>query len=186
MCSHQWQAIIPDPDPMPKSEPGPNRHHFRIWIKMALQSGLIDRLPPVYEPGELQNPLRTEEFARQLLAELRHPDASRRTLKEIIASARQFKSWVEARRKDDRHRARSRPGPKNGLLKCHPVSREHCHRMKVHRTERGEQSNRIPAPSCIPCGTIGSTAWKDDRAIRGSMTKNIVKLGGLANAGIGQ
>jgi hypothetical protein len=90
---------------MPKSEPGSNRHHFRIWIKMALQSGLIDRLPPMFEPDGFQTALKTDEHARQLLAELRDPDSSRRTLKEIIASARQFKSWVEARRKDSRHRA---------------------------------------------------------------------------------
>ena len=96
---------------MPKTEPGPNRHHFRIWIKMAIQSGLIDRLPPLYEADDFQTPLKTEEFARQLLAELRDPDASRRTLKEIIARARQFKSWVEARRKDSRHRRADRVPP---------------------------------------------------------------------------
>ena len=73
---------------MPKSEPGPNRHHYRIWIKMAIQSGLIDRLPPLYEPGVSPcAPLRTEEYARQLMTELRDPDGSNRTRKEIIASA---------------------------------------------------------------------------------------------------
>jgi hypothetical protein len=89
---------------MPKPEAGPNRHHFRIWIKMALQSGLIDKLPPIYEPDGFQNALRTDQYARHLLAQLRDPDASHRTFKEIIADARRFNSWVETRRKDARSR----------------------------------------------------------------------------------
>jgi hypothetical protein len=101
-------------DPMRKTEPRPIRHHFRIWLKMAIQSGLIDRLPPLYEADGFQTPLRTDEYARQLVAELRDPDASRRALTEIIASARQFKSWVEARRKESRHRA---------LIECRPEER---------------------------------------------------------------
>ena len=105
---------------MPRPEPGPNRHHFRIWIKMAIQSGLIDKLPPLYEPQGLQNPLRTGEYARRLLVELRDPDASRRTLKEIIADARQFKSWVEARRKDGRLRMMVESRPEERIIEMPP------------------------------------------------------------------
>jgi hypothetical protein len=85
---------------MPKPEPGPNRHHYRVWLKWAIESGLIEKLPPLYDPDGIQNPQRTEAYARQLMAELRDPDSLKRPLKLIIADARQFKSWVEARRKD--------------------------------------------------------------------------------------
>jgi hypothetical protein len=36
---------------MPKLQPGPNRHHFRVWIKMAIQSGLIEspKLHPMWD-----------------------------------------------------------------------------------------------------------------------------------------
>jgi hypothetical protein len=105
---------------MPKPEAGPNRHHFRIWIKMALQSGLIDKLPPVYERGGVQNPQRTDQYARHLLAELRDPDASHRTLKEIITDARQFKSWVETRRKDGRSRMLMDSRPEDRVIEMPP------------------------------------------------------------------
>ena len=151
---------------MPKTEPGPNRHHFRIWIKMAIQSGLIDRLPPVYEPDGFQTPLRTDECARQLLAELRDPDSSRRTLKEIIASTRQFKSWVEARQKDGRHRGSSMTVPRSELSTCHPLNLESCLPMKEDRGENRDPINPTRVPDCIPCGTIGLTAWKDNLTTR--------------------
>jgi hypothetical protein len=105
---------------MPKPEPGPNRHQFRIWIKMAIQSGLIDKLPTLYEHQGSQNRPRTGEYARQLLTELRNPDASRRTLKEIIADARQFKSWVEARRKDGRLRMMVKSRPEERIIEMPP------------------------------------------------------------------
>ena len=105
---------------MPKPEAGPNRHHFRIWIKMALQSGLIDKLPSIYEPDGFQNALRTDQYARHLLAELRDPDASHRTLKEIIADARRFKSWVETRRKDARSRMLMDSRPEDRRIEMPP------------------------------------------------------------------
>jgi hypothetical protein len=105
---------------MPKPEPGPNRHHFRIWIKTAIQSGLIDKLPPHYEPDGTQRPLRTDEHAHHLLAELRDPEASRRTLKEIIADVRQFKRWVESRQKDDRRRTLVEGRPEERIIEMPP------------------------------------------------------------------
>ena len=107
-------------DPMPRPEPVLNRHHFRVWIKTVLQSGLIDKLPPLYEPRGFQRPLGTGEYARQLLAELRDPEASERTLKEIIADARQFKSWVEARRKDGRLRMMVESRPEERIIEMPP------------------------------------------------------------------
>jgi hypothetical protein len=84
---------------MPRNESPPNRHHYRVWIKWAIESGLLDKVPPVCDAegcGTLQPTL---EYARGLLAELRDPDSSRRPLKQIIADARQFRGWVEARQK---------------------------------------------------------------------------------------
>ena len=142
---------------MRKPEPGPNRHHFRIWIKMAIQSGLIDKLPPHYEPDGTQRPLRTDEHAHHLLAELRDPEASRRTLKEIIADVRQFKSWVESRQKDDRRRSLVESRPEERIIEMPPGRpRERRTTPIEDRDEPDEQIRRIPIPSCTRCGTNGS------------------------------
>jgi hypothetical protein len=135
---------------MPKPETSPNRHYFRIWIKMALQSGLIDRLPPVHEPAGAHGSLRTDEYARQLLAELRDPDASRRTLKEIIASARQFKGWVEARRKDSRHRALMEDRPEERVIEM-PPGRSRVLPPDERRPRRDHRTNQPdPSPKLHP------------------------------------
>jgi len=85
--------------PMPKQEPGANRHHLRVWIKWALESGVLDKLPPLCDAEGCETPQPTDQYARGLLAELRNPDSSTRPLKQIIADARQFRLWVEARQK---------------------------------------------------------------------------------------
>lgn len=128
---------------MPKPEPVPNRHHFRIWIKMAIQSGLIDRLPPTYNGDGFQHPLRTDEYARRLLAELRDPEASHRTLKEMIASARQFKNWVEARRKDSRHRALMEGRPEERIIDI-PPGRPRAAPEHERRPRRTQQPDTNP------------------------------------------
>jgi hypothetical protein len=87
---------------MPKQESTANRHPLRVWIKWGLETGLFEKLPPEYDPEGQANYQRTESYARHLLAELRNPDSSRRTLQQIIADARQFRAWVEARQKDYR------------------------------------------------------------------------------------
>jgi hypothetical protein len=87
---------------MSKHEPGPNRHHFRIWIKWALESGLLDKLPALCDPEGCETPQPTDKYARGLLAELRDPGSSTRPLTQIIADARQFRAWVEARQKHGR------------------------------------------------------------------------------------
>ncbi len=43
LCPSQGQAGFLWYNPKPKPERGPERHQLRIWINMALQSGLIDR-----------------------------------------------------------------------------------------------------------------------------------------------
>jgi hypothetical protein len=105
---------------MSKPESGPNRHHFRIWVKMAIQSGLIDRLPPLYEPDPFQVSVKTGEYARRLLAALKDPDSSGRTFKEIIADARRFRSWVESRRKDSRRRTLAEGRPEERVIDMPP------------------------------------------------------------------
>jgi hypothetical protein len=105
---------------MSKPESGPNRHHFRIWVKMAIQSGLIDRLPPRYEPDAYQDSVKTGEYARQLLVALQDPDSSGRTLKEIIGDARRFRSWVESRRKDSRRRTLVEGRPEERVIDMPP------------------------------------------------------------------
>ena len=46
---------------MPRPKPGPNRHHYRVWIKWVLESGLIDRLPPRYDFAESESPRDTAQ-----------------------------------------------------------------------------------------------------------------------------
>ncbi len=87
---------------MPGQESSSNRHPLRIWIKWALETGLFEKLPSEYASAGSENPFGTESYARHLLAELRNPDSSRRTLQQIIADARHFRTWVEARQKDYR------------------------------------------------------------------------------------
>lgn len=87
---------------MPKHEAAPNRHHVRVWIKWAIESGLLEKLPPVCDAEGCATPQPTDQYARKLLAELRDPDASRRPLKEIVADAQRFRRWVEARQKSCR------------------------------------------------------------------------------------
>jgi hypothetical protein len=84
---------------MPHSEPGPKRHQLRVWLKWAVESGLLDKLPPQFHPDDSHNPQPTDHYARQLLAELRDPDSSTRPLSQIVADARRFRAWVEFRQK---------------------------------------------------------------------------------------
>jgi len=70
-----------------------------MWIKWALESGLLDKLPPLCNALGCETSQPTEQYARGLLAELRDPESSTRPLKQIIAAARQFRMWVEARQK---------------------------------------------------------------------------------------
>jgi hypothetical protein len=87
---------------MPKNEPVASRHHLRVWLKLALETGLIEKLPPHYAPDDSQPPQPTDRFARQLVAELRDPDSSRRPLSQILADARRFRAWVDIRQKVNR------------------------------------------------------------------------------------
>ncbi len=87
---------------MPKHEVGANRHQMRVWLKWAIESGLLDKLPPQYDPDDSQTTQPTDRHARQLLAELRDPDSSTRRLSQVLADARRFRAWVEFRQKISR------------------------------------------------------------------------------------
>ncbi len=87
---------------MPASQPGANRHQLRVWLKWAIESGLLDRIPPQYDPDGSGDTRPTEDYARWLLDELKAPEGGRRLLSEILAAARQFRDWVEYRQKVSR------------------------------------------------------------------------------------
>jgi hypothetical protein len=89
-------------DPMPQHEPGTNRHPLRVWLKRALETGLLERVPPQCDPDGTGDPQPTDEYARRLLAELKDPESSKRSLREILAAARRFVNWVEYRQKMSR------------------------------------------------------------------------------------
>jgi hypothetical protein len=131
---------------MPKPDAGPNRHHFRVRIKMAIQSGLIDKLPPVFEPWGSQGSENTDAYAHQLLTVLRDPDASARALKEIIADARQFKTWVEAHRKDGRLRMLVESRPEERIIEL-PSGRP---RPATAREQRPRRIKRTNEPDTHP------------------------------------
>jgi hypothetical protein len=88
--------------PMPKQEHNTNRHSLRVWIKWALEARLFEKLPPHYDRGGANSGQSTIVYARALLAELRNPNSSKRTIKEMIADAGEFRAWVGARQKDCR------------------------------------------------------------------------------------
>jgi hypothetical protein len=87
---------------MPTKDHGTGRHPLRVWLKLAIESGLLDRVPPRYDPDGSGDPQPTQEYARQLLAELKDPESGGRLLKEILADARRFREWVEYRQKVSR------------------------------------------------------------------------------------
>ncbi len=84
---------------MSKPEPKWTRGQLRIWLKWVLQSGLLDRLPPHYDPEGASQPATPEEVARRLLAGLQDPELKGPALAPVMAEARQFHDWVQARQK---------------------------------------------------------------------------------------
>jgi hypothetical protein len=87
---------------MAAPQPAGNRHQLRVWFKGAIESGVLDRVPPQYDPGGSGDPQPIDDYARGLLTELKDPDSSRRPRQEIIAEARRFRDWVEYRQKMSR------------------------------------------------------------------------------------
>jgi hypothetical protein len=80
---------------MPTSQSGANRHQLRVWLKSAIESGLLDRVPSRYDLDGSGDFEFTEYYAHRLLTELKYRNANRRALHSIVAQARQFREWVE-------------------------------------------------------------------------------------------
>jgi hypothetical protein len=87
---------------MPRQEPSAGRHQLRVWLKLAIETGVLDRVPPRYDPDGSGEPQSTHDYARRLLVELKDPESSERLLGEILADARRFREWVEYRQKVSR------------------------------------------------------------------------------------
>ena len=131
---------------MPKPDPCPGRHQLRVWMKIAIESGLIETLPPFYHRDGFESSKRTEEYARQILAELHDPEAASRPLREIITDARQFKAWVESRRKNQLKRALVQGRPEERIIDMPPGRPRTAPRNEVGspRAERTSQPDTNP------------------------------------------
>ncbi len=79
---------------MPNHDAGMNRHLLCVWLRWATETRLLEHLPLEYDPGDVQAPQPTDEYARVLLSELRNPDSSTRPLSQILADGRRFRDWV--------------------------------------------------------------------------------------------
>lgn len=96
---------------MSKPAPPPKPNPLRTWLKQAIQSGALERIPSHF-PAGAGGSRDTMDYAHELLAELRDPDTSPRSLDEIVADAQRFRRWVESRQQVSRRiiLAESRPG----------------------------------------------------------------------------
>jgi hypothetical protein len=135
-----------DADPMPRAEQNTNRHHLRVWIKLALETGVLDKVPRQLMLDDLTEPCDAPEYARQLLADLKDPQSSRRTLAQILADARRFRQWIEARRKDSVRLILTgrQPGDssrRENLLKSRSI---------VHERPRAAREPSKPEPALDP------------------------------------
>ena len=76
-----------------------DRAQQRSWLRLALTSSLLDRVPPRYDPGGDHQGPRTVVHARKLLNELMDPDIGTRSPADVLADIRAFREWVEARQR---------------------------------------------------------------------------------------
>jgi hypothetical protein len=125
---------------MPKSSPPPKPNPLRVWLKQAIQSGALERIPSHYPVGRGSRD--TLDYAGELLAELRDPDTSPRPLNEIVADAIRFRQWVESRQQISRRiiLAESRPGDGFDPRPPQPSRDDH------HRPAARESSAPRPVP----------------------------------------
>lgn len=80
--------------------PPPKPNQLRVWLKQAIESGALERIPSQYPLASGSRD--TFEYARGLLAELRDHAANARPLEAIVKDARQFRAWVETRQQVSR------------------------------------------------------------------------------------
>jgi hypothetical protein len=87
---------------MPRPEPIPSRGQLRAWLKMAVQSTMLDRVPADYEPDGPGTGGPTREYARGLLARWQALDPGTTPPTHILAETCAFRVWVEARQRTSR------------------------------------------------------------------------------------
>jgi hypothetical protein len=93
--------------PTPPPKPGP----LRSWLKLALRSGALERIPRHFPDGA-HGPVDTIDYARELLESLNEAAANPGSMPEVALAAAQFRDWVESRQQISRRiiLAESRPG----------------------------------------------------------------------------
>lgn len=124
---------------MPKPQNDANRHRLRVWIKLALETGLFEKLPPQLKLDGFSEPRDATEYARGLMEELKDPGSGDRTLKEIVADARRYRAWVEERQKDCVRQILMGPQPGDSARRARLMNR-----APVAHDERRPTSREIP------------------------------------------
>ena len=140
---------------MLKPEPRPTRGQRRVWLKWAVQSGLLDKLPPSYDLDEQADPAATEQVARQLLAELRDPDSSRRPISRITADVDRFRRWVESRQRISRQIILN----ELETARADPAWLENWASASAHIREQEHRRARTPSPRIAP---RSDPMWDED------------------------
>jgi hypothetical protein len=131
---------------MLKPEPKPTRGQLRVWLKWAVQSGLLDKLPPSYDIDEQADPAATEQVARRLLAELRDPESQGRPISRITADVDRFRRWVESRQRISRQIILT----ELETARADPAWLENWASASAHIREQENRRGRTSRPSIVP------------------------------------
>ncbi len=83
-------------------QPNESRGQLGAWLKMAVRSTLLDRVPPDYEPACPGTGGPTRDHARDLLARFQALDPWTSPPGEVLDEIRTFRTWVEGRLKASR------------------------------------------------------------------------------------
>ena len=140
---------------MLKPEPKPTRGQMRVWLKWAVQSGLLDKLPPSYDLDEQADPAATEQVARRLLAELRDPDSSRRPISRITTDVDRFRRWVESRQRISRQIILN----ELETARADPAWLENWASASAHIREQENRRGRTSRPRIVP---RSDPMWDED------------------------
>jgi hypothetical protein len=140
---------------MLKPEPKPTRGQLRVWLKWAVESGLLDKLPPNYDLDEQADLAATEQVARQLLAELRDPDSSRRPISRITADVDRFRRWVESRQRISRQIILN----ELETARADPAWLENWATASAHIREQENRRGRMSRPNIVP---RSDPLWDED------------------------
>jgi hypothetical protein len=136
-------------------EPKPTRGQLRVWLKRAVQSGLLDKLPPSYDLDEQADPPATEQVARQLLAELRDPDSNRRPISRVTADVERFRRWVESRQRISRQLILT----ELETARTDPAWLENWASASAHTREQEHGRGRTSLPRIVP---RSDAMWDED------------------------